>query len=477
MTATNVAATTAGSWGWRAILPAIGLGLLGTASALYAWARPVYMSILSAFMLRPYHIPFFDFEYLLTTATCWQHGVNVYLWNPCDELNRLMGYSPLWLRMRFLAIDHSWSAPLGLALAVLFCLSLAALVPTRRWRDQLAIGLVAFSPLTIYGVERGNIDLLVYLVALIAGFALAGDFVVRVVGYGLLLGAGILKFYPIVALVVVVRERLATFIAVAIVSAAITLGFAAFYYQELLAALRNLPFDGYFWDSIGAKQLPGGIGYVLQPILARLGGTGWIPANSRILIAVVACLVIAMLLSIVIRIAISAEYRRQIAALPPRYAALLQIGAALIIGCFFAGESVSYRAIMFLLAMPGLVLLDQPLVPRRLRLLVRCTTILIIVVMFRLAVIGVLTRFNLGPKSSALAGLTWIGFELAWWWIISVLAALLTCSILESTAWRELWTLLCEAGLMNRMKLPTRRSAEDTVPVLFRRNESEEEGQ
>jgi len=181
-----------------------------------------------------------------------------------------------------------------------------------------------------------------------------------------------------------------------------------------------------------------------------------------------------MLLSIVIRIAISAEYRRQIAVLPPRYAALLQIGAALIVGCFFAGESVSYRAIMFLLAMPGLVLLDQPLVPRRLRLLVRCTTILIIVVMFRLAVIGVLTRFNLGPKSSALAGLTWIGFELAWWWIISVLAALLTCSILESTAWRELWTLLCEAGFMNRIKLPTRRSAEDTAPVLFRRNESEE---
>jgi hypothetical protein len=449
MSATSFATKPAESRRWRAVVPGIGLGLLGTAAALYVWARPLYMSVLSAVMLRPGRTPFIDFEYVLTTATCWQRGVDVYVSNPCDAFNRPMGYSPLLLRMDFLALDRAWSAPLGLALAVLFCLSLALLVPSRHWRDQAVIGLAAFSSLSVYAVERGNIDLVVYLLALAAGVALAGSALMRLVGYVVLLIAGLLKLYPLAALVVAVRERLAVCVGVTLASMAIIADFVWLFYGELVASVKNIPSasGGYFWDQIGARQFPGGIGYALRPVLDDLVGADWgPPATSRSLIYAVASLLVVAMCAIAIWIGFSAENRRQVVALPARYGTLLQIGAVLIFGCFFAGQSVSYRAIMLLLALPGLLLLDRPWVTRRLRLISRVTIVFILIVMFRLAAMGILLVYNLSPNDSAIAALSWIGFELAWWWIISVLLALLTCFILESAAGRDARRLLGRVG-------------------------------
>src|SRR5207237_7257891 len=128
--------------------------------------------------------------------------------------------------------------------------------------------------------------------------------------------------------------------------------------------------------------------------------------------------------------------RHYVAALRQKEGVLLQIGAALVVGCFFAGESVGYRAIMLLLTLPGLLSLDRPGVPHRLRLLSRSTIISILLVMYRLVTIGFLDRHALNVANSALAALIWIAYELIWWWIVAVLSALLTCYILESAAWR-----------------------------------------
>jgi hypothetical protein len=138
----------------------------------------------------------------------------------------------------------------------------------------------------------------------------------------------------------------------------------------------------------------------------------------------------------------SREYRGFVAGLPARYATLFQIGSALIVGIFFTGESVSYRAIMLLLVLPALILLDSSKVCRSLRLLSRSTVIIILLVMFRLVPIGVLVNYDLNINNSAIAALIWIGFEVAWWWIVTVLLALLICSLMESQAWREARLLL-----------------------------------
>ena len=46
-------------------------------------------------------------------------------------------------------------------------------------------------------------------------------------------------------------------------------------------------------------------------------------------------------------------------------------------------------------------------------------------------------NYDLNINNSAIAALIWIGFEVAWWWIVTVLLALLISSLMESQAWRE----------------------------------------
>jgi len=439
------AALPSGSWHWRAVLPSIGLVLLGTTVCLNVWAPALYTSIMSAIMPGPgagvEARPFWDTQYLLLKVTCWQRGVNVYVTNPCDLFIDPMDYSPLWLRMQFLALDRSWAVPIGIGLGTLFCLSFAALVPSARWHDQLVIGLASFSPVSVFAVERANMDIIIYLISLLTGIALANPGSVRFAGYGLLLGAGLLKFYPLVALVVVVRERLTVCLELVGASLGVIAGFSYWYYDELTAAIGNIWIGTYFTDLIGSKMLPGGIIRIaaLQPIFTLVVGADWgaTGAKSRILGYGVAFLLILSLCALVVWTARSAERRHSVTALPPKYGALLQIGAVLMAGCFFAGVSVGYRGIMLLLALPGLVLLSRPEVSPLLRSLSRFTVILILLAMFRIPVTGALAAHNLQVENSALVALLWVSFELAWWWIVSFLLALLTSSIIESTAWRE----------------------------------------
>src|SRR5207237_10756809 len=128
-----------------------------------------------------------------------------------------------------------------------------------------------------------------------------------------------------------------TAVGVALACGATVIVFVLSYYTELLAAVRNIPGGGYFWDTFGARQLPGGIGYVLQPILTETLGTGWASAaaSGRSLILVIASLLIASLCSFIAWTAYSAERRHYVAALRQMEGGLLQIGAALVVGWFF----------------------------------------------------------------------------------------------------------------------------------------------
>jgi hypothetical protein len=258
--------------GRRLVLPLLGLVGLTVFVALHTWSPDTYTSILTAIMIRPAtNQPFIDLEYLFTTAECWQKGVDVYLVNPCDSLGRLEGYSPLWLRAPFLFAERPWSVWYGVLLAGVFFLSVAALPTSRRWRDQLLVGLAAFSSAAIYGIERGNIDLIIFIMALTAGLCAARSGPVRLAGYGVLLLAGLLKFYPLVGLILALRERFARFLIIAAISVAAVVAFAVEFRGELVKTIGNIPKSSYFGDNMAARQLPGGLGVALRSILDGLG--------------------------------------------------------------------------------------------------------------------------------------------------------------------------------------------------------------
>ena len=121
----------------RFAIPAAGLLGMVVLVLLYQFDPQSYYLTLAFFGIAPVRYPpFLDFQFVLASIDCWQHGIDVYINNPCDVLERPFDYSPLWLRFTFLA-DKDSTNPLGLYLGISFFLALAVLPPPRSGKELL----------------------------------------------------------------------------------------------------------------------------------------------------------------------------------------------------------------------------------------------------------------------------------------------------------------------------------------------------
>ena len=232
----------------------------------------------------------------------------------------------------------------------------------------------------------------------------------RTTGYAVSLLAGMLKFYPIVLLVLAVRERLVTCLVVWAVAVGVIALWFALDGTEILRGMANIPVTHPFDDNVfGAHNLPFG--------LAELLG---LPHAAAIVLQV-------LLLVIMLGLAATLARRVQVHALTEAESLYLLAGSVLLVSCFVMAQNVSYRGIYFLFVLPALAVCR------------RGTAWLIVLLMWNSALRPVI---NAMTEWSSLAGILrpgiWLVRELAWWGVITVLAALLL---------RQVWELRAVAGM------------------------------
>jgi hypothetical protein len=410
----------------RWILPLLGLAALCMAALAYNFAPAAYFRVLRGLMLKPTSTPFIDAQQIPAVIDCWKHGVNVYLTAPCDPRQRLMDYSPLWLWARFIP---AWSNWMGLALDAAFFLSLALLPRAPGPAGLLLTGLATFSSMAVFALERGNMDIVMFLLIAVGGCCWNRNPPARLLGYWLFACAGLLKFYPLVLFLLFIRERIWAFIALALGGILLLAGFVAAYHAILVQAFRNLPRFSNFTDAFGSHQLPDGLPAALANIWPGL--IGYTPGAFTLW----GCLIIGTV-ALGFRLAASQRVRENFNALPADQRGFLIIGAALICGCFFAGYSDSYRGIFLLFALPGLLALATAPGGR----IFRFTAGAVLFVMWGLTTQLLIARLTGGTpcpiSGSAAIFVYWIVRELAWWWIVSVLLGGLFNFVMESAVWR-----------------------------------------
>ncbi len=407
-------------------LPAFGcLGLL-TVAVLYAGCPSCYFGLLWFWMGEPWSHPFIDFEGVSAAVECWGKGIDVYATNPCDLLGRVHDYSPVWLRMSFIPTGARPLEIIGLGCDFLFLILLGVIPqPTDRWgRAALLAGL--YSGMTVYALERANIDLIVFILIVPAGLALSGGPLRRCGGYAAILAAAMLKFYPAVALAVVARERLKPALLAGVLSAVALIVFFFAYRTEILRAVASVPQGGIFADAWGARNLPIGLG-------ARLADPGHPAVQVRILLVSAGFLMWSLFM---ILFRTRQTVSRAVAALPERAHLFLTIGALLICGCFFAGANAGYRGIFLLFVLPACWFIGRS------SLLFRGTAWAILLVMWAIPLrraLAVMVGGSAFPihGSLFLYG-AWFVNELAWWWIVSVLLGVLVRFVFDSPAVRAL---------------------------------------
>lgn len=391
---------------WRRAVPLLSAGSVfaGFATLWLTGSRQIYESILQSLGVPAWRTPFLDSGAIAAALECHRAGINVFRIDPCDVLGRLYAYSPLWLRADFLPVTTGWTPYIGLTFASLFFWALTQLPEVRGGLGLLLIAAASVSPPVLFALERGNNDLIVFALAATAMTLFQKSAMARLLGTATVAFAAALKYYPGALLIGVLREQprrciLLIGTTLAVLALAVLLDF-----REVLAALRCIPTGNPFSRGFSATVIPFGLRDVLG--LPRHMATG---------------LLLALCLgSVSIAWVQARELQNDLADIGDAELTFLTGGAALIVGCFFLSEmNFEYRCIMLLFVIPGLLSVRRLNTSSR-----RLASITLAIIMFLLW----------QPISDVLH--VWIfvwAFEaVGWWWVVTILAAVLWHAVLSS---------------------------------------------
>jgi hypothetical protein len=389
--------------------------------------KDLYQRIMTLYGVVPFYTPFLDISGSLAAWECARLGVDVVVYDPCDVLQRGYNYSPLWMAVSGIPLGVDDTPIVGWTLDLLFIAGLSALPPPRRPPELILVIAATLSTTVAFALERANPDILLFLLALIAGVLAERGSALRLLGYSIALTAALLKYYPVMMLITVFRERPSRFIAAMTAIAAALAVFLAAYYAEIARALPTIAHGPYNTGFFGAKNLPFLLG---EAIGTAFGPSSWAPLAERAFAGSIYATLVGSCLVICRRLSASGELSAMLNSLSSLERGFLVIGSAVIAGCFFAGQSIGYRGVFFLMVIPGLLGISRRPSGRNLRTTGIGTTVVIVLLMwgecFRLALDRSLEGSGVSEMLTVYLGfLLWLIRELCWWWSIAVILAML----------------------------------------------------
>lgn len=398
---------------------AAALALFSVFAALYlsGW-REAYARGLVAWGMSPWDWPFLDTDTVLSAVRCLRQGVDAYAANPCDPLERAFDYSPLWMGLTMLPVTTAWIPWVGLVVFALFLLALTLLPPGRTRDASVLIVLGTLSTAVVFGAERGNNDLVIF--CLTAGMAsfLARDPSRRLPGYALGLLAGLLKYYPLLAMAAALRERPGRFVALAAGSIMVTAIFAAVTWHDLTRALAIIPTGSPYYEMFGAVNLGLGISILF-------GLPDWFTPLARIVLTLGA-------VAAGVALGLRRDSGDALARLDARESAFLLVGALMVLGCFLSAQNIYYRCLNLLLILPSLTTLRLVDAPRRFRSAAFVALGLLWHQLYFRAVQAVARQVPDEWKVPFELGLGWLPRELAWWWLVTLLVSCVLALLRDS---------------------------------------------
>lgn len=411
--------------------------------ALLYWdehTRTIYFVVLRYWGIDPYVFPYLDFAGYLSSLECTRLGIDVIAGNPCDPLDRQFNYGPLWLDLIFLPVYPRDRIMGGTVLNLIFLASFSMLAPPRGAGDMAIRILAAISPAVVFAVERANPDILIFLLVAAAVALIPRGVWGKGTAYALIwFGAG-LKFYPIVVMGLALRESKRWFWGLLAVSFGLIGLYALVYHVALGRILPLLPSGNYNSDLFAAKNLPMQIGLI---VCATLEPGAWatpigIVAGVSVLLGLLRRLVKQVRCLLAIR-----DLEAALATLPDTAALHLLAGSLLIVGCFFAGQSIAYRAIFLMFTLPGIVAMGSA-VASPLERLTRRAACGILFLMWeeaiRSGVDRVVAMASLEPGTAFLVSLMfWVFRELVWWWGVGLLLAVILLFLRASAIRQLVW--------------------------------------
>ncbi len=417
--------------GSGALAAAAALFMLLTFSLLYLIDPLLYLRIMRYWVPEAWPVPFVDLLYVQQHLECWRVSEAIQAAAPCRAAGRGFAYPPLWLRLWFLPAGEWATVPMGFSLALGFIASLTALPPIRQRGGVLLFLAGVLSPATAYAVERGNVDLLMFILAAFAAVAATRSLAARLTSYAGIVLATLLKLYPAVLLAMIARERPRTAIAAGLIAVSVIGIMGLAWQDEFARMMSNIPSPQYKDDGPGARKLPEGIFILINGAAEN----SWLWSGARldemiprrVAVTGLSALALAGALSYAIRLGNNPALRVFLTGLTARERTFLTIGGLLFCGCFVTGTSIAYREIMLLFTIPALYRLSRAIGspwPWR-------AAAWMIVGLMWFSYPALLLDIHAGPLGDHGGPLPtfvfWMGREFLWWWLFILLTGCLLC--------------------------------------------------
>lgn len=407
------------------------LFILFLMAAIYCWGdRDLYYATLKWWGIIPYRYPFVDMKIVLTAIDCSRYAIDIYSPNTC-MYGGWYSYSPILLGATKLPLGPDYHSWVGLFFGVAFLAALSVLPPSMSWKEFWIRTLATLSTVTVFALERTEFDVPIFLIVVTGVVLSLRPTGVRFLGYAIFVFAALLKYYPLVLMLLVARERFRTAVWIALATIAAVCSFILATTYETLQIVGLAPVGSPFADYFGARNLPLGITLIE---VGRLPLTD--DAKFRMPLSALGQIALGILLVYTAWTA-ARSFRadsRQAAELPPAHLAFLVAGGALMVGCFFAVQNAGPRAIFLLMALPGLFAMASAAEGRSARrpMALICGVLFLLWEGFFYGIEEALSHHV--PPMVPLHFLYWIAREMVWWWVMARLAGLVIAFLWNSPA-------------------------------------------
>jgi len=329
--------------------------------------------------------------------------------NPADIMWRRMNYPRIWMTLCPANVGQRHTLYFGLTFIALFLVGIVAYAAGIV--DYLSAQLVlfgVFSPAVMLGVERANSDLLIFFLAAVAILLLSRNSILsKVVGFGSICVAFVLKLFPIFAFVYLLKHKRSALITLGLVVVVLGAIYTAITYDDLVLVRRGTP---------KSKTLSYGINVAwmkAQQYNPRLGGT--IKNVSYVAVC------IGFLASAMGYLAERRGYDAATGRNDRKRIDAFRVGSGIYIGTFLLGNNWDYRLMFLLFTLPQLALWAKSAGPA-VAWFARIVIGAMLVSMWHLSFNWVLGFVPAGIE------IAFVLDELADWTVFLGLAYLITCS-------------------------------------------------
>ncbi len=224
---------------------------------------------------------FLDTRSVTTGWVCTRRGIDVLPLNPCDPLKRPANYPRIWMKLAFLGLGPGSTVPLGLLNAAIFLIAAIGVFDPKSGLGGAALyGAALCSPAVMLGIERGNVDLLLFAIVTLAVVVARRDRFGPMLAGALVLAAAVLKLFPIFSVGLLARQRRRVFIV-----GSVLVIFAAY----ALATLGDIRTIGKVVPQANAYSY--GIDIPGHWLSSRLGTVAWVSDAALVALALAVALV------------------------------------------------------------------------------------------------------------------------------------------------------------------------------------------